>query len=922
MKYILLLALGLLCTDLRAETWGRGQPRAFGSFGPGTSLDTPSSVTDGTIVLFDGTDGQGLRAGTGTGLVKAVSGVVSFASLVNADVSNTAAIAYSKLNLASSIVNADVSNSAAIAYSKLALTNSVTNADISNTAAIAYSKLNLAASIVNADINDSAALARSKLATGTANRVVVNDGSGVLSESSITTTTLGYLDATSSIQTQLDGKQETLTPGSISTSTTGVTVGSGSSSTVGPNVTINVQTASGSQPGLLSSADWTTFNSKQAALPSQSGHSGEFLTTDGSVLSWAAVPATTPGGADTSIQYNNGGSFAGFGTYDGSLLTIPTTKVGAQLGVGALPRTDSATYSNVNPVYLSGTNQIGVYVDQAFSSAATGGINGYSVNLTQAAGITTSFAINFSAGGMIKGSGSTITRALNFFGSIPTVGTNNVWGSDNVSFTGDYVLNFASTNPSFFAGPIVLDGLTASRAVVTDGSKNLSSSATTSTQLAYLSSATGTTGTASSNLVFSASPTLSGTVTMPSGSVTSSAWSTGTSTLDVGGTLLVRKDNNGVNRLQIRNDDTGSSAYSQLKLSSDQGDLNFNVNSGAAGDSIQITADSTFAGGFQIGILGTNSLSLATNGTTAVNFDSNQKMILATSGNGQFHQIYGRGLNISYNSSTTGYVALANANGGAGFDATAGSSTGDAFFATNISGVSWTFGQDRSDGSAWILSNSSALGSSNAIRVATTTFATTFSGSVGVRTAPTTSSHLIVGGSSQLSTTTQYGVQVNPVISSSATAGVYGIGSELTVANASFTVPWVLGFAAANISAVGGTATITRAVGYYSSVQSGGTNNAVIADNLSFTGNYFINSTSTNSSLFSGVVNASAGVRTKYSTANVTDGAPTAAEMASACGTAASGLTCVINDNNGGTSEFFVWSDGTNWFWVLGTKGL
>ena len=91
------------------------------------------------------------------------SGVLSSSLIVNADVSASAAIAYSKLDLTNSIVNADVSASAAIAYSKLALTNSIVNADISNSAAIAYSKLSLTGSIVNADVNASAAIAYSKL---------------------------------------------------------------------------------------------------------------------------------------------------------------------------------------------------------------------------------------------------------------------------------------------------------------------------------------------------------------------------------------------------------------------------------------------------------------------------------------------------------------------------------------------------------------------------------------------------------------------------------------------------------------------------------------------------------------------------------------------------------------------------------------
>jgi hypothetical protein len=127
-------------------------------------------------------------------------------SIVNADVAALAAIAYSKLNLSSSIVNADIAALAAIAYSKLALTDSILNADISASAAIAYSKLSLALSIVNGDISASAAIALSKLAAMTASRVVVSDGSGLLSPSSVTSTTLGYLDATSSIQTQLDAK--------------------------------------------------------------------------------------------------------------------------------------------------------------------------------------------------------------------------------------------------------------------------------------------------------------------------------------------------------------------------------------------------------------------------------------------------------------------------------------------------------------------------------------------------------------------------------------------------------------------------------------------------------------------------------------------------------------------------------------------
>lgn len=66
--------------------------------------------------------------------------------------------------------------------------------------------------IVNADINASAAIAVSKLAAVTASRALVSDGSGFIAVSATTATELGYVSGvTSSIQTQLNGKQATIT---------------------------------------------------------------------------------------------------------------------------------------------------------------------------------------------------------------------------------------------------------------------------------------------------------------------------------------------------------------------------------------------------------------------------------------------------------------------------------------------------------------------------------------------------------------------------------------------------------------------------------------------------------------------------------------------------------------------------------------
>lgn len=70
----------------------------------------------------------------------------------------------------------------------------------------------------------------------------------------------------SSDWTTFNAKQDALTLGNLTSSTTGVTVTGGTGAVVGTGTAISIQTASGTQSGLLSSSDWTTFNGKQNAL--------------------------------------------------------------------------------------------------------------------------------------------------------------------------------------------------------------------------------------------------------------------------------------------------------------------------------------------------------------------------------------------------------------------------------------------------------------------------------------------------------------------------------------------------------------------------------------------------------------------------------------------------------------------------------
>ena len=104
----------------------------------------------------------------GTTLSKGASGLkVAALGITDAEVSASAAIAYSKLNLSASIVNGDINGSAAIAYSKLNLSASIVNADIATGAAIAYSKLALSNSVTASDIT-----------TGVADQSTIVGGNG------------------------------------------------------------------------------------------------------------------------------------------------------------------------------------------------------------------------------------------------------------------------------------------------------------------------------------------------------------------------------------------------------------------------------------------------------------------------------------------------------------------------------------------------------------------------------------------------------------------------------------------------------------------------------------------------------------------------------------------------------------------------
>lgn len=309
-------------------------PTGSGGGGGSGDVNGPAIAVDGQAVVFDGTSGKLIKANVDTGVAHLTAGVLSasdvdltsevtgvlpeanggtnqstyaqgdilYASAANTLSKRTIGAANTVLSSNGTVpnyallVNANIDAAAAIAYSKLNLSNSIVNADVNASAAIAYSKLNLSNSIVNADINASAAIALNKLAALTANRATETDASGFIVASTVTNTELGYVSGvTSSIQTQLNGKEPTLTKGNLTEAVSSIlTITGGTNAVIGAGTTIEVDQADSTNDGFLSSTDWNTFNNKQDAGNYITALTGDVTATGpGSVAGTIANDAVT-----------------------------------------------------------------------------------------------------------------------------------------------------------------------------------------------------------------------------------------------------------------------------------------------------------------------------------------------------------------------------------------------------------------------------------------------------------------------------------------------------------------------------------------------------------------------------------------------------------------------------------------------------
>ena len=259
------------------------------------TLVTPNLGTPSAVVLTNATGtAAGLTAGNVTtnanltGDVTSVGNATSIAAgvIVDADVNASAAIAYSKLNLATSIVNADISASAAIVDTKLAtistaskVSNSATTATDANTASAIVARDasgNFSAGTISAALTGNASTATA-LATG---RTIAITGD------------LAYTSPS------FDGTGNVTAAGTLAIV---ATAGTSGGSTAIPIVTINAKGLTTSITTAVVIAPASTLTGATLA----SGVTASSLTSLGTIASLAVTAGTISGTPSASTDIAN-----------------------------------------------------------------------------------------------------------------------------------------------------------------------------------------------------------------------------------------------------------------------------------------------------------------------------------------------------------------------------------------------------------------------------------------------------------------------------------------------------------------------------------------------------------------------------------------------------------------------------------------